>query len=117
MTKLKGIEDTRKRERPLLYKKQLKKLLTNGRIGKNFYETLNAEYKTEIKKVLDLAVKEANEQKRKTINGTDIKKALQQQRETYASYIVENLETIVIGKLKEMKENIKGVKQWTTKTQ
>lgn len=121
MTKLKGIEqgtNSRNREKALLYKKQLKKLTPKqARIGKNFYETLNQTYKQEIQTVLSLAYKEAEEQKRKTIFGSDIKKAITKQRETYGVYMLEHIDTAVIGKIKEMQENVKGVKEWTTKTQ
>jgi histone H3/H4 len=121
MTKLKGIEQgtiSREREKALFYKKQLRGLIPKeNRIGKNFYETINKEYKTELKAIIQLAIKEAEEQKRKTIFGSDIKKAIQQQRETYGAYMLEHIDTAVIGKIKEMRENVKGVKQWTTKTQ
>jgi len=121
MTKLRGINHTgisRHKEKSILYKKQIRKLMPKeARIGKSLYEILNQEYTKEISNILSLAYEEAKNQNRKTIFGTDIKKAIQQQREVYGIYMLEHIEVVILNKVKEMKQNTKKVKEWTTKMQ
>ncbi len=101
--------EERQRKPTLLYKKQIRATLpTNVRAGKNVYVVLNNEFNDQLETVLKLAWKEAQNRNKKTISGNDIKNAIISYKKTGAVYILENIETVILGKIKEIKEATKG---------
>lgn len=101
--------EERQRKPTVLYKKQIKNAFPTGaRLGKGVYATLNNEFSDQLEVVLKLAYKQAQDRNKKTISGTDIKNAFIEYKKQNATYILDDFQTVFDGKIKEMKQNIKG---------
>lgn len=101
--------EERQRKATLLYRKRIREAIPTGaRINKNVIVVLNNELSDQLEAILKLAFQQTQNRKRKTISGNDTKRAIIEYKKTGATFILDDFQTVFDGKLKEMKQNIKG---------
>lgn len=80
----------------------------DARIGKGFFTALNNAQNQDLENILKIAYSHAQTEKRVTIFAKDIRWAIETHKRIGAVFILNDIQTVLGGKIEEMKINLRG---------